>query len=133
MNRLQFLQKAFLLLIGIQSIGKNKLSSASKTFVPKKEILRSHIRGLKYYDGKKVLPSLKVGDSLDLVREPQNPYDPQAIAIYWQGHQLGYIAMELNEGVAMILDYELKELVVNISHIDTQAPLWECIEFTICM
>jgi hypothetical protein len=131
MNRLQFIQKSFLLLLGLKSFANTHTPSQDGDPGAKKEVLKSYIRGFKYYHGKKVLPLMKAGDTLDLVREPNNPYDPQAIAIYWQGQKLGYVAMESNEGVAMILDYELKDLKVNITRIDTQAPLWECVEYTI--
>jgi len=53
----------------------------------------------------KLIKKLKEGASLDLVREPDNPYDKNAIKICnKKGKQLGYIGRELAETLAPCLD-----------------------------
>jgi len=52
---------------------------------------RSEVAGFQYYEGEKVRDSLKVGDSLTLIREPDNPHDSYAVEVFWQSHKLGYV------------------------------------------
>ena len=42
--------------------------------------------------------------ALDLVREPDNAYDSNAIMVLYEGHHLGYIPKALNEGMAALMD-----------------------------
>lgn len=43
-------------------------------------------------------------DACDLVREPQNLYDPNAIRVETQGHYLGYIPKGIAEKIAPLMD-----------------------------
>lgn len=70
----------------------------------------SALAGLQYHayhgddglDGK-VRP--RTGDRLHLVREPGNPYDKNAVRVYWRNeHQLGHLARYLAEDVSAVLD-----------------------------
>lgn len=50
--------------------------------------------GFKNADGssrQKLIARCKVGDPVELVREPANPYDKNAIAVFAKGGQLGYL------------------------------------------
>jgi|GEM_PF-5219400 len=40
------------------------------------------VAGFQYYDGLRCIPTIRPGDRLDLVREPDNPHDEKAIAVY---------------------------------------------------
>jgi hypothetical protein len=60
--------------------------------------------GLRYHEAKAVWAQMQVGDTLKLVREPDNPYDARAVRVEWQGHMLGYIPRVENEAVARQLD-----------------------------
>jgi hypothetical protein len=55
-----------------------------------------HIAGFTYYDGIDVYESLKVGSKLTLLPEPENGYDPDAIAIFSNETMLGYVPREEN-------------------------------------
>ena len=46
-------------------------------------VQESSVAGFQYHDGETVWPRLSEGDSLRLLREPGNPYDGQAVAVYW--------------------------------------------------
>jgi len=50
-----------------------------------------HIAGFTYYDAVDVFDGLKVGTPLALKAEPENPYDANAVAIYYNETKLGYI------------------------------------------
>ncbi len=60
--------------------------------------------GLRHHDAKAVWAHLRVGDALALVREPDNPHDPNAVRLEWQGRMLGYLPREENTDIARQLD-----------------------------
>ena len=64
----------------------------------------SPLAGFQYHAGRKLWPKLRTGDRLDLVREPDNPFDSNAVRIEWQGHQIGYLPRRENLAVARRLD-----------------------------
>jgi hypothetical protein len=51
-----------------------------------------------------VLRELKPGDRLELVREPDNPHDANAVRVEWRGVKLGYVPRRDNTAVARQLD-----------------------------
>ncbi len=67
-------------------------------------IQESYVAGYRYHEGKKVWKDLRIGDPLDLVREPDNPFDSNAVRVDWQGHKLGYVPRLDNDGVSRQLD-----------------------------
>jgi len=53
---------------------------------------KTYVVGLRYEDRLKHLSQLGIGDELKLVREPDNAFDPYALAVYTiSGRKLGYI------------------------------------------
>jgi len=60
--------------------------------------------GLRYHEAKAVWDQMQVGDTLMLVREPENPFDARAVRIEWNGHMLGYIPRTENQAVARQMD-----------------------------
>ena len=64
----------------------------------------SPLAGFQYHAGTAVWTQLKVGDRLQLVREPENPHDARAVRVDWQGRQLGYLPRAENEAVAAAMD-----------------------------
>lgn len=67
-------------------------------------VQESPVAGFQYHDGETVWPRLSTGDSLRLLREPGNPYDGQAVAVYWGGAKLGYVPRAANTAVAQMMD-----------------------------
>lgn len=67
-------------------------------------VQRSPLAGFRHYDGGEVLRSLKPGDRLELVREPDNPYDANAVRVEWRGIKLGYVPRRDNTAVARQMD-----------------------------
>lgn len=49
---------------------------------PKKVLLVTAVVGTQFYEGIKNLDLFPLGSFVRLVPEPENPYDPQAIAVY---------------------------------------------------
>ena len=60
--------------------------------------------GLRHHDAKAVWEHMRPGDELTLVRERDNPHDPNAVRVDWRGRVLGYLPRADNESVARQLD-----------------------------
>jgi hypothetical protein len=67
-------------------------------------VQRSPLAGFRHYDGGEMWPDMKVGDRLELVREPDNPYDANALRVDWRGRKLGYVPRRDNAAVARQMD-----------------------------
>jgi hypothetical protein len=73
-------------------------------------LLDTYIAGFFAYDGEELDDSgmLHEDDELVLLREPENPYDGNAISIHTTSeHKLGYIPQKLNTVLARIMDQEV--------------------------
>ncbi len=64
----------------------------------------SPLAGFQYHDGASLWDELKVGDKLDLTREPDNSFDAKAVRVSWRGQQLGYLPRAENRAVAAEMD-----------------------------
>ena len=63
-----------------------------------------NIAGFTYWEGCMAIADLKVGSQLRLVRECENKFDPNAVAIYFNEHKLGFIPRGENELIAKFMD-----------------------------
>jgi hypothetical protein len=88
------------------------------------------VRGFQYHRGPAVLHRLRLGDVLQLVREPDNEYDEHAVAVHWNGQQLGYLPREENHTMAVMLDRKIR-LNATISALHPKAPVWAQCEVTV--
>jgi hypothetical protein len=64
----------------------------------------SPLAGFSYHQAPEVWRGMRVGDALELAREPDNPYDASAISVQWRGHKLGYVPRAQNAALAWALD-----------------------------
>ena len=66
----------------------------------------TYVAGTPHVDGIEELePGLNVGDRLDFFREPDNPYDPMAIAVKnTDGVKIGYVPKAHNAVVSRVMD-----------------------------
>lgn len=74
-------------------------------FEPTRHIEDFHLAGFAYYDGLDVIEELKLGTSLEMLAEPTNPYDSEAVVILYQGKKLGYIPKHKNSLISRLLFY----------------------------
>lgn len=91
------------------------------------DLLEVHIAGFQYHEGMRpgVFSMFGKGDELVLRREPDNPYDPSAIAMVTRtGSKLGYLPRRTNGIPAAILDQGVTTRA-EIVEIDALAPPWE--------
>ena len=72
-----------------------------------KELLHTYIAGTQFHELSGVADFLKPGDLLQLVREADNSYDANAIAVATQaGYMLGYVPRSENAVLANLIDAE---------------------------
>lgn len=74
-------------------------------FAPSPHITDFLIAGFRYWDGAEALSSLQVGTPLTLKAEPDNPYDHDAIALYFGKCKLGYVPADENEVMSKMFFY----------------------------
>lgn len=92
----------------------------------------SPLAGSQFHDLEALRPRLRVGDPLTLVREPENPHDPRAVRVEWQGHKLGYVPRKENRSVAAALDRG-DVLRARIARLREDPDPWRRLEFEIWM
>ncbi|MBK8225613.1 MAG: HIRAN domain-containing protein [Flavobacteriales bacterium] len=87
-------------------------------------IYDTYIRGFQFHQGPKLIKRIKDEDTLDLVREYDNEHDDNAVAVYWEGHKLGYLPMFENVSLAYMLDHGLL-LQCHVVYTQPKAEPWE--------
>jgi hypothetical protein len=90
----------------------------------------SPLAGFRYGAAAEVWPELRVGDPLELRREPDNPHDPHAVRVEWRGRTLGYVPRRENSGVAWGLERGAP-LRARLSRIEPHANPARRIEFEV--
>jgi hypothetical protein len=64
----------------------------------------SPLAGFRYHAAAQVWDELRVGDRLELAREPDNPHDRNAVSVSWRSRRLGYVPRHENATLAWALD-----------------------------
>lgn len=90
----------------------------------------SPLAGSQYYAAGEMWQAMQVGDRLDLIREPDNRHDRNAIRVEWRGHKLGYVPRAENSAVAAALDQGDK-LVARIARLTKHPNPWRRVEFEV--
>jgi len=115
MQRRNFLKNFAILGIGLPVIGQ---MPSDIMMTPKRiKIYDNYIRGTNFYPKTYEKVTLKLGDSIELVREANNRHDRFAIALKKDGWQLGYVAAFENVVLAMLLDQGIA-LFAEINEVD---------------
>lgn len=96
-----------------------------KNYEPSKRLASFHVKGFQHWDGAMVLKDMNAGDKLELVSEFDNPYDPQAIAVYFGDSKLGYVPAEINEMFATMFFFRHADIFeARIMQIDPESDPW---------
>jgi hypothetical protein len=129
MNRIDFLKNLF----GVGLLGFYGLNKQEQLKIKgdAKEIYHSYVRGLVHSPGKSIIHLMKQNEPLKMVREPQNPYDEMAIALYYQSTKIGYVAAEDNYLLSQMLDIGHGHFTAEISAVHMDAPYWEKVSYSI--
>ena len=126
MNRRIFFQR----LLGVLGL----VAVAPAVAAAKRSVLiqESPLAGFQFYEGEFVWSSLKVGNELTLVREADNIHDPNAVAVYLQTEQLGYVPRVENSAVAQMLDRG-EHLEASISKLHLTDNPWDRVWFEVVL
>ena len=73
-------------------------------YQPSRHLSTFFIAGFQHYDGALVINQMSIGDSIELCPEPGNPYDPESIALYFNGVMIGYICTALTDFIVTFAD-----------------------------
>lgn len=94
-------------------------------YEPSKHIATYHIAGFQHWDGALVLDQLKPGTPLTLAIEPDNPYDPEAVALFFDSVKLGYIPAN-ESSLPFLMSYFGHDVFeLRVLQIDSQATPWK--------
>jgi hypothetical protein len=64
----------------------------------------SPLAGFRHAEAGAVWLEVRAGDVVALVREPDNPFDENAVRVEWRGRKLGYVPRRDNSALAWALD-----------------------------
>ena len=70
-------------------------------------VLTSRVAGVTFEGRQSLMANVKVGDGIRLEAEPNNPYDPNAVAVFVEndkGGQIGYIPRDAAEEFKGLLE-----------------------------
>jgi hypothetical protein len=95
-------------------------------------IQESPVAGFPFHQGEAAWPSLFTGAPLALLREPSNPHDADAVALYFKTKKLGYVPRAENRAVAQMLDRG-ERLEASISKLSISEDPWERIHISITL
>ena len=70
-----------------------------------RNILNCHLSGFAHYAGPSVFGELKVGTELFIQAEPDNPYDPEAVAVFYGDKKIGFLPKDRNDILCRTLLY----------------------------
>ena len=89
----------------------------------KKYFMDCHLAGRMYHEADEVWDKLKVGTKVELVREADNRYDPNAVMVCYNDQVcLGYIPRSQNNTIALMMDMGYAIIFeCRISQIDERA------------
>lgn len=129
MNRTDFIKNIFGVgLFGFLVPFSGKQTQQKETEI---DIYESYVRGLVYTKGRHYVSKMKPGDPLLMKREPDNPYDRSAIALYYDNIKIGYVPAEDNYFLSNMLDAGHGRFYACIKEISPGKPHWEQVLFCI--
>ena len=93
-------------------------------------VQNSPLAGSQYYALGQFRAEIKVGDRLELIREPANQHDRNAIRVDWHGHPLGYVPRAQNRAIAAALDAG-NQLTARVSSLSDNKNPWQRLAFEV--
>ena len=88
------------------------------------------IAGVQHHQMASVIKDLSEGDELDIVPEPTNQYDPNAVRLEINGTMLGYVPKKFSAEVSAMLEAD-PDLECIITMLNKNAKPWEQCEVVI--
>lgn len=133
MQRRLFLKSLFKALSALSLITLTKKPAAA-TLPSTREIFlqTSPVAGFQFYDGDRQWDTLCPNDTLQLIPEPENPHDNQAVKVMWKGIQLGYVPRRDNTAISQMLSRR-QLLVARIGELQESSDPWARVTMKIYM
>lgn len=82
----------------------------------------SPLAGFQYHRAAAIWPFLREGEKLHLRREPGNPHDRYAVAVWFKNEHLGYVPMRENRTLAQLMDQGVRLETTLIRLLDEENP-----------
>lgn len=112
------------------SLTADRENSPSSRVPDAPDSITCFIAGFRYHEGLDITAYLKAGEALELIAEPDNPHDPNAVRIEHRKSRIGYVPRRHNAVVAGWL--RSGSLVhARINRVDWERPPWEAVEIQI--
>ncbi len=127
MNRISFIRNVAALAFGT-ALPTRLARSYQKIYLS-----QCFVAGFQFSGGPERLAYMSNGDLLDLRREPENPEDPRAIALYHNENKIGFVPKRENKTLSRLLDADMTPLVAEITHLNKDAATWENVRIAIYM
>jgi hypothetical protein len=127
MQRRNFIQLLSLLPVMAPAMAMAKFSISGYN---KLLIQGSPLAGFAYYRGEDLRQHLQINDPLHLAREPDNPYDHRAVAVYWRNHKLGFVPRLENTAISQMLDRGIP-MRAQITRLNVSDDPWDRICFSV--
>jgi len=125
MNRRKFIE-ALTGMCGAAVIPANIFRRERKVY-----LLRCFVRGFRFYDGEKLLPRMRQGEALHLMREPQNEFDSNAIALHYDNSKIGFVPRESNDVISKLMDDGTLQIKAEIICVQRDADPWERLQIAV--
>jgi len=130
-SRRQFLRTISIIpFLTIPTFSATNRNSRTKTFQRKRIASHVPLAGFQFYQGDKLWNKLTPTDSVEMIREPSNKFDKNAIMINWQNQQLGYIPRSDNKPLVALMD-QGKQLSAEIVTLSKSTNPWKRIKLAI--
>ena len=95
-------------------------------YEPSRMVASFFIAGFQHADGAMVLADLAAGTSLTMEAERDNPHDPNAMVLRYEGTKLGYLPQEKNELFSLLAFYGHGDIFeARVIQVDPQADPWK--------
>jgi hypothetical protein len=105
----------------------SKSQETKKLDVYERMIVSQEFRlaGIQFHHGLRLYDTMKVGTALTIRAEPDNQYDKNAVAVFMEGSQVGYVEKEAAPEIGRLLkNYGPDSTVLVIAAKDDAASLY---------
>jgi hypothetical protein len=110
------------------------LAPVAAMAMPQRKVVlqQSPVAGFQYYEGERVFNSLRIDAPLQLVRDANNKYDKNAVAIYFRNEKLGFVPRTENCAISSMIDRgeKLSARVVKLEQVKNP---WDRIRFEVVL
>lgn len=101
-------------------------------YEPSRHLSSFYVAGFQRYDGATVLSKMEAGSPVELILEPENPHDPDAIMIYFDGVKIGYVPRGETHPVSLLSFYgHASAFEARVIQVDTREDPWKQVRIAI--